>query len=230
MRADSPCMSSQPSSEPSSEPSSSADPSNSQRRLHLGCGHDVRAGWINLDRAPGPGIDVVADLDRCGEEPLPFADNSIDEFEASHLLEHLSNPLAFMQELHRVAKPGARAVFSVPHGGSDDAHTDPTHARAYFESSWGFFSQPFYWRADYGYRGDWQPGFVLLSVDAERFAGASTEDIARAVHTQRNVVLEMTAVLEAVKPVRPASRELQQRPEVEFQLVQREAHATADAG
>jgi SAM-dependent methyltransferase len=70
------------------------------------------------------------------------------------VIEHLHHTLPLMQELHRVPKPGAKAVIRVPHGASDDAWEDPTHLRGYFQSSSGYFSQQFYWRADYHYRGD----------------------------------------------------------------------------
>ena len=56
------------------------------QRLHLGCGGDIRAGWINLDARRAPGVDVVADLDACRHTQLPFAADSIDEFLASHVL------------------------------------------------------------------------------------------------------------------------------------------------
>jgi len=193
------------------------------RRLHLGCGRDIKPEWINLDHLAGPGVDVVADLDDCAATRLPFEDNSIDEILASHLIEHLSNPLPLMQELHRVAKPNAPAVFRVPYGSHDDAYTDPTHVRPYFMGSWGYFSQPFYWRADYGYRGDWDPGYLRLLVDGKTFAGCNTKEILEGVMTLRNVVHEMTAVLTAVKPVREPRKELQSKPQIEFQLAGVEA-------
>src|SRR5262245_61729593 len=76
------------------------------RRLHLGCGRDIREGWINLDGRKLPGVDVVADLDDCRNTRLPFQDDYIDEFFGSHVLEHVRDSLALMQELHRIAKPG----------------------------------------------------------------------------------------------------------------------------
>jgi SAM-dependent methyltransferase len=184
-------------------------------KLHLGCGRDVKQGYVNLDSVAGPGIDVVADLDQVGTKPLPFEDDSVDEFLGSHLLEHIREPLPLMQELHRIAKPGSHAVFNLPYGSSDDAWTDPTHRRPWFMDSFGYFSQPFYWRADYGYRGDWQPGYVLLRVEAE-YAGRPPEEVMRDVRRLRNVVVEMTAVLTAVKPIRKPNRALQQPPQVEI--------------
>jgi SAM-dependent methyltransferase len=73
-----------------------------------------------------------------------------------------TNVCLLMQELHRIAKPNGKLVIRCPHGASDDAWEDPTHVRAFFARSFGYFSQPFYWLADYGYRGDWQPAKIVL--------------------------------------------------------------------
>lgn len=189
------------------------------QRLHLGCGADIRAGWINLDSRALPGVDVLADLDACRRKPLPFADDSIDEFFASHVLEHLGDPLAFMQELHRIAKSGAKAEFRVPYGSSDDADQDPTHIRRYFQRSFYYFSQLGYTHFDYGYRGDWDTESIVLTVDAARHAGKGFEQLSEEVRTQRNVVVEMIATLRAVKPARAPDSAKPQPMRVEFRLV-----------
>lgn len=186
------------------------------RKLHLGCGRDIREGWINLDLEPLPGVDVVADLDRCATDPLPFEPDTFDEVMASHLLEHLREPLAFMQELHRVCRHGAEATFHTPHGASDDAFEDPTHFRQYFPDSYGFFAQPAYWRADYGYRGDWQPETITLVVDRERYAGVPDDQLEWEVRHLRNTVLEMRATLRCIKPIREPRRESIQPPRIEI--------------
>ncbi|MGE0746427.1 MAG: methyltransferase domain-containing protein [Rhodospirillales bacterium] len=184
------------------------------RRLNLGCGRRAQPGWINLDSMALPGVDVVADLDRCADAPLPFEPDSIDEFLLSHVIEHLRHTLPLMQELHRIARPGAALTIRVPYGGSDDAWEDPTHLRPYFLNSFAYFSQPAYWRADYGYRGDWQPEQIALLIPAAQTEGLSAQDVMKKVLGERNVVREMIARLVAVKPIRPPQRELQQAPKI----------------
>lgn len=188
-------------------------------KLHLGCGRNILNGWINLDCVDASGVDVVCDLDSCRNNPLPFQDNYIEEFYASHLIEHIKNPLPLMEELYRIAKPGAKAVFKCPYGSSDEAYEDPTHVRQYFLSSFGYFSQPFYWRADYGYRGDWNTEKITLLVDKERYEGKKAEEIMKDINSYRNVVREMIVELKAIKPIRNQYKELQIQPKIEISLI-----------
>jgi SAM-dependent methyltransferase len=185
-------------------------------KLNLGCGRDIRDGWVNIDSAPLTGVDHVVDFDN--KPVLPFDDDSVDESEGSHVIEHLHSPLPFMEELWRVTKPGGTVTFRCPYGSSDDADEDPTHVRRMFAGSWGYFGQPHYWRADYGYRGDWQVDTVWLAIDPQ-LNHLSDDELKIAVQFQRNVVLEMVATLRAVKPAREPDRDLQQQPNVIIQRV-----------
>ena len=188
-------------------------------RLHLGCGRTILKDWINLDFVELAGVDVVANLDACTEIPLPFKDNSIVEFYGSHLIEHIQHTLPLMQELHRIATAGARATFRLPYGSSDDAFEDPTHVKQYFLQSFGYFSQPYYWRADYGYRGDWKTEKITLLVSEEKYQHQSFQQIYEDVMTKRNVVREMVVELTAIKPIREPKKELQTRPIIDFVMV-----------
>ncbi|MCM3197187.1 class I SAM-dependent methyltransferase [Priestia megaterium] len=192
-----------------------------KRKLHLGCGKTILEEWINLDIMEQQGVDVVADLEKCAEIPLPFEDNSIDEFYASHLIEHIQHTLPMMQELHRIAKNDAKAVFRLPYGSSDDAYEDPTHVKQYFLNSFGYFSQPYYWRADYGYRGDWNTEKISLLVDQEVYKDKSFHEIYEDVMKKRNIVTEMVVELRAIKPIRHPKRELQKQPFIEFLMTQK---------
>ena len=184
-------------------------PADQPSRLNVGCGRDAQPGWVNLDAVQLPGVDIVADLEHCDADPLPFEDNRFDEFLLSHVIEHIRNTLPLMQELHRVAKAGARALIRCPYGSSDDAFEDPTHVRQYFLNSFGYFSQPYYWRADYGYRGDWRVEKIELAVDRATHEGMAAAEILERVQSRRNIVREMIAELEAVKPIREPKKELQ---------------------
>jgi SAM-dependent methyltransferase len=95
-------------------------------RLNLGAGRQARPGFYSVDLLPLPGVDVVADLN----EPLELLpDGSVDEVYSRHTLEHVSNLLPLLAELHRVARPGARVELVVPHFSNPHAYSDPTHVR-----------------------------------------------------------------------------------------------------
>lgn len=189
-------------------------------KLNVGCGRNTLAGWVNLDRQKLPGVDVVADLDYIAEgSELPLFSNSVGEFLLSHVIEHIAEPLALMQELWRIAEPNAVMHIRVPYGSSNDAYEDPTHVRQYFTQSFAYFAQPTYWRADYGYRGDWQPQTVTLSLSNERYGKVSKEQMMGEITGYRNVVLEMVCELRAVKPIRPQDRTKLFSPKVVIALV-----------
>lgn len=185
-------------------------------KLHIGCGLDTKNGWTNLDITPGAGVDIVANLDT---DTIPLPDNSVEEILGLHVIEHLHNPLHAMSELYRIAKPDALMTLACPYGSSDDAWEDPTHVRPYFVGSWSVFGQPYYWRADYGYRADWQIETVMLQLDRRIWATVPAEDAAAAIHTQRNIVHQQVAILSAIKPTRARERALLEQPDLRLQLV-----------
>jgi SAM-dependent methyltransferase len=175
-------------------------------RLHLGCGRDIRPDWTNVDLQPGPGVDVVADF----EEELPFEDNTVAEFLCVHAIEHIHNVKGFMQELHRIAMPDAPAVFKTPYGSSDDADADPDHVRRFYWRTWGYFGQPHYWRTHDPYQGDWAVEEVTLALHPQ-YRQSDIPSVKTDLLTLRNVVMEMVAILRAVKPIRERKRELQKQ-------------------
>ena len=104
--------------------------------LHLGCGKRKRPGSIGVDIFPGSDADVLCDLNRF---PYPFADNSFDEIIAEHVLEHLDNLIGVVEELHRIARPGARLHVEVPHFSSVFYYQDPTHRHAFTSRTFDYF-------------------------------------------------------------------------------------------
>ncbi|MGE5364375.1 MAG: class I SAM-dependent methyltransferase [Bacteroidota bacterium] len=79
-------------------------------KLNLGCGRDIKEGYINLDIVDYGG-NMVCDITKF---PYPFDDNVFDEVYASHVLEHLDNFHKTISELYRILKPGGILVVYAP--------------------------------------------------------------------------------------------------------------------
>jgi len=71
--------------------------------VNLGCGSDVREGWVNIDSTPRAGV-RAHDI----RQGMPFFNNSVDYIYASHVLEHLDYAVALklLDECHRALLPG----------------------------------------------------------------------------------------------------------------------------
>ena len=84
-------------------------------RIHVGCGLRPLPGWVNLDRARAPHVDVVWDLRR----GLPFGTGSAGAVFAEHVIEHVSKEegRAFLVECHRVLQGGGVVRLSTPDTG-----------------------------------------------------------------------------------------------------------------
>lgn len=78
-----------------------------------------------MDRVAQPGVDVVADL----EGRLPFDDDAFDHVFAIHVLEHISDLLGLMRELHRITRPTGVLHIMTPNWRHVNAVADPTHIR-----------------------------------------------------------------------------------------------------
>ena len=66
--------------------------------------HDVNKDFT-------PSADVLADLNK---ESIPLNDSSIDIIVAGEFIEHMSNPVKFIRDCHRVLKKGGRIILSTP--------------------------------------------------------------------------------------------------------------------
>lgn len=79
------------------------------RKLNLGSGNNYLAGFVNIDNNPHLKTDLVYDLNLC---PYPFEDGEFDEILADHIIEHLDNPLDFLQEIYRISKNNAKITIT----------------------------------------------------------------------------------------------------------------------
>lgn len=95
-------------------------------KIDIGCGKNKKEGFKGMDQYVMDGVDIVHDI---RITPWPFEDSSVDEVHCSHFLEHLDNleRVAFLNELYRVMKVGAKALIITPHWASNRAYGDFTH-------------------------------------------------------------------------------------------------------
>lgn len=100
-------------------------------RLNVGCGRDLRPGFVNVDESPlHTGIRASADA-------LPFPNGSASEVLALHVLEHVPNLDATMREIARVLIPGGVLTATVPYGLW--SLFNPFHRRAFDERTMDLF-------------------------------------------------------------------------------------------
>jgi SAM-dependent methyltransferase len=98
--------------------------------LDIGCGSSKLPGAVGLDVSADTEADIVHDLDSF---PYPIADESFDQILMQDVIEHVREPIRVLEELHRIARPGARVQLRTPHFSSALAYGDPTH-RHYFST------------------------------------------------------------------------------------------------
>ena len=96
----------------------------SRKSLDIGCGRFKLPGSIGLDVVPLEGVDVVHDLDRF---PYPFPSDSFDHVRMSHVVEHIQSIVHTMEEVHRIARPGALVEVVTPHYTDTSSWQDPSH-------------------------------------------------------------------------------------------------------
>ncbi len=82
------------------------------RKLHLGCGFNLLAGWLNSDLT-GDGQKTFP-LD--ATQPFPFPDNTFDFVYSEHMIEHIPflQGAHMLAECRRVLRPGGKLRISTP--------------------------------------------------------------------------------------------------------------------
>lgn len=106
------------------------------RALDVGCGGRKLPGSVGMDILALPPVDVVHDLNVM---PWPFPSEHFDLVFLNHVLEHVGDVVKVMEEIHRVLKPGGRAVIQVPYFRCVDAYNDPTHTHFFTAHTLNYF-------------------------------------------------------------------------------------------
>ena len=102
-------------------------------KVDIGGGLYPRAGYLTVDQEGG---DITCDLN----EGIPLPDNSVGVINASHVLEHLRDPIKSMREIHRVLAHGGWAMIEVPSTDGRGAWQDPTHVSFWNEHSFWYYT------------------------------------------------------------------------------------------
>jgi hypothetical protein len=137
--------------------------SNTPLKLSLACGSRKPEGFKGVDIAKTDQTDYVQDLLQFPWSQ--FADNSVDEIECSHFVEHIPHGdgyhdpfFQFFDEIHRILKPAEfdpnnpniaiKGFMNItcPYYSSMRAWQDPTHQRAISEASFLYLNKQ--WRID----------------------------------------------------------------------------------
>ena len=83
-------------------------------KLNLGCGKDIRKGYINIDiyQHPGVKLDYICDVSK----KIPLKNKSIEYVYIAHNLEHYNwlDAENVLREVKRVLKPKGKVRILVP--------------------------------------------------------------------------------------------------------------------
>jgi 2-polyprenyl-3-methyl-5-hydroxy-6-metoxy-1,4-benzoquinol methylase len=151
-------------------------------RLNLGACDRIIPGFVSVDIAPP--ADIVADL----AKPWPWLDSSADEVVAYDVIEHIADRIHFMNELHRVLKPCARATVETPNAAKGAGYfQDPTHVSPWCLNSFQYFEAGSFATQRLAKSYGITARFRMVSLTERKYQDTHEE------------VWKITAVLEAVK-------------------------------
>ncbi|MBU1204263.1 MAG: methyltransferase domain-containing protein [Nanoarchaeota archaeon] len=88
------------------------------KKLNLGCGKDIKTGFVNADMLKLPGVDKVMNLNKF---PWPFESNQFDYVLCSRILEYSLDINKVINELYRITKNKGVIEIISPYYKSDGA-------------------------------------------------------------------------------------------------------------
>lgn len=137
-----------------------------QVRIDLGCGKHKRPGFIGVDAAALPGVDIVADIRR----EWPLEADSADYMVADNLMEHIGGEfIDVMNHAWETVRQAGKFRVVVPAVTSTAAFQDPTHVRYFAPETWDYFAADNPRWQQYGVTYGIRPWLVLDKRVDERF-------------------------------------------------------------
>ena len=128
---------------------------NKLTKLNLGGRINQIPGYTSVDLFDA---DEIMDLD----EDWPIPDNSVGVIQASHIFEHLKDPVHTMNEAYRVLAPGGWLFIDVPSTDGRGAFQDPTHVSFWNQNSiWYYTNRDFARFIQPKYKGRFQVSRVV---------------------------------------------------------------------
>lgn len=107
------------------------------RKIDLGGRFNAWNGFETVDRFDA---DIIANLNK----KWPFKNNSVGVIRASHIVEHLRDPIHTMNEAYRVLSPGGWMFIDVPSTDGRGAFQDPTHASFWNQNTFWYYTNKNY--------------------------------------------------------------------------------------
>ena len=95
-----------------------------EKIIDLGCGPNKVDGAYGVDKHPYPGVDQSFDLDVI---PWPLQSDTYSHIYVRHVIEHVADIPALLNEIHRIACDNALVTIITPHYSSANSWDDPTH-------------------------------------------------------------------------------------------------------
>jgi hypothetical protein len=92
------------------------------KKLNLGCGADIRKGYVNQDFTSFKGVDDVFNFNKY---PWKYKDNQFEEIRIINCVHCANNLVDFMNEVWRIAKPNAKIIIQVQYFLSTESANDP---------------------------------------------------------------------------------------------------------
>lgn len=96
--------------------------------IDLGCGTSKHENALGVDIVDTENVDLVRDL---SEYPWDLPSDTFSTIYCIDIIEHVDEPLRFLEEVYRIAADNAIVHIKTPHFTNNNAWVDPTHKRPF---------------------------------------------------------------------------------------------------